>query len=130
MHSLSFLSSGRNWKVHAASSSVLTRIEGARRGICNTSFSNTFTGCCYQRKRRTQALKSAVQLPPDWTNQTLESTTSFPATVYRERLEESVKLIKNEREWEGSTRAALKDREGFYKVANFAQSDSVFCLHK
>ena len=89
--------------------------------------------CCYQQKRGTQALKSSVQLPPDQTNQTgirdfflnlLERL--FPAVAYAERLEKLVKLIKKEREWEGSTQAALKDGEGFYKEANFAQSDSVF----
>lgn len=44
MHSLSFLSSGRNWKLHAAPTSVLTRIEGEGRGVHNTSFINRFHG--------------------------------------------------------------------------------------
>lgn len=46
--------------------------------------------------------------------------------AYVERLGKLVKLIKKEREWEGSTRAALKDGVGFYKEGNFAQCDSVF----
>lgn len=110
MHSLSFISSERNWKLHAAFTSLLTRIESECRGVHNGS-STDFLGCCYQQKRRAQVLKSSVQLPPDQTKQALESIdffvnlleSLFPAMAYAERLEKLVKLIKKEREWEKST---------------------------
>lgn len=46
--------------------------------------------------------------------------------AYAERLEKLDKLIKKRRQWEGSTQATLKDREGLNNEADFAQSSSVF----
>lgn len=126
MHSLSFLSSGRNWKLQAASTSVLTRIEGEGRGV-QTSFINRFHGLLLPAEGKNpspQILSSATSRSDkpdsgihDFFPDLLESL--FPAKVYAERLKKSVKLIKKEREWEGSTQAALKMEKAFTKRQTF-----------
>lgn len=127
MHSLSFLSSERNWKLRAASISVLTRIKEEDGGTQHFIYQQISWVIATSGREEPK-----VQLPPDQTNQTeirdffLNLLESLPAMTYAERLEKLVKLIKKGREWEGSTRAALKDGEGFLKRRQILHKVTVY----
>lgn len=50
MHSVSFLSSGRNGKLHAVFTAGLTTIKGEDKGYTSLHLSTGIMGCCYLQK--------------------------------------------------------------------------------
>lgn len=124
MHSLSFLNSGRNGKIHAVFTAGLTTIEGEDKGYTPLHLSTDFMGCCYQQKEQPnpsnlqlnylQIRQSRLRNPWLLTQLALQSFLCWKRDA--ERLEELVRMIKKEREWERSTWAVLKDEVGLYKV--------------
>lgn len=124
MHNLSFLSLGRNGKLHAVFTVGLTTTKGQDEGYKSLHLSTDFMGCCYLQKEepKTSNLQfnylqiRQSRLCNPWFLAQLALKSFLGWKTDEERLEELVKVIKKQREWKRSTWAALKDEKGFYKV--------------
>lgn len=111
MHSLFFLSSGRNGKLHAVFTDGLTTIEGEDKGYTSLHLSTDFMGCCYlqEEEPKTSSLQfNYLQIRQNrhgnpWLLAQLALKSFLGWKTDEERLEELVRMIKKEREWKRST---------------------------